>query len=162
MSILKTHTFPLTPVVTIPYHVYRRIEFLFWQVVFVSHPVISYWITNMLRKRNLIFCFYIFKLNFQTCLLFKYHILDAQKSLHSLLLFYAHMVLNIFIEAGVQNCSDVNKWRIGQKKFELTILAYGEKTSKGKIQLNYILRSNNKYPKRPGNQNNQIIWLLKS
>ena len=72
------------------------------------------------------------------------------------------MVLNIFIEAGVQNCSDVNKWRIGQKKFELTILAYGEKTSKGKIQLNYILRSNNKYPKRPGNQNNQIIWLLKS
>ena len=42
------------------------------------------------------------------------------------------MVLNIFIEAGVQNCSDVNKWRIGQKKFELTILAYGEKTSKGK------------------------------
>ena len=36
--------------------------------------------------------------------------------------FNAQMVLNIFIEAGVQNCSDVNKWRIGQEKFELTIL----------------------------------------
>ena len=54
---------------------------------------------------------------------FKYHILDARRPiLFSRDCFNAQMVLNIFIEAGVQNCSDVNKWRIGQEKFELTIL----------------------------------------
>ena len=52
--------------------------------------------------------------------------------------FSAQMVLNIFIGAGVQNCSNVNIWRIGQRNFELTILKRKEKNIKRKIQSNYI------------------------
>ena len=64
--------------------------------------------------------------------------------------FSAQMVLNIFIGAGVQNCSNVNIWRIGQRNFELTILKRKEKKhqKKNPIKL-YIFFLTINIPKGP-------------